>query len=199
MAFKIQDIKGALKFGGARPTLFQVSITKTEFSTLRTIAPFMIQSTQIPSSSITSIDVPYFGRKIKVAGDRTFDTWSVTILNDEDFALRHIFEEWHNRINSLYTNINQYGSAAPAEYKTDAHVIQYSKAPGTDGKKDPLRVYMFSGIFPTDISPIELDWGSTDTIETFSVTFAYDFFEVVGGSTETIQQTGSTFTDFSNA
>lgn len=195
MAFSIADITGKLKYGGARPTLFQVSMTKSDFTDLKNFAPFFIQSTQIPSSTITAIEVPYFGRKIKVAGDRTFDTWTVNIMNDEDFKLRHIFESWHNKINSLYTNLNTYGSAAPANYKTDAYVIQYSKSSGgsTTNPGSPLRVYQFSGIFPTDISPIDLDWSSTDQIETFSVTFAYDYFEVVSGSTGNIGQSSSSF------
>lgn len=195
MAFSIADITGKLRYGGARPTLFQVSMTKSDFTDLKNFAPFFIQSTSIPSSTISSIEVPYFGRKIKVAGDRTFDSWQVTVMNDEDFKLRHIFESWHNKINSLYTNLNTYGTSAPSNYKSDAYVVQYSKSPGGTGQGQPLRVYMFSGIFPTDISPIELDWSSTDQIETFSVTFAYDYFEVVSGSTGTIGQSQSNFNE----
>lgn len=207
MAFSISEITGKLKKGGARPTLFQVVMSKTDFPDLRNLSPFFIQSAQIPSSTITAIEVPYFGRKIKVAGDRTFDTWTVTILNDEDFALRHIFETWHNKINSLYSNQNLYDSAAPSNYKTDATVTQFSKTgppqpnplggeavPTTGNDAGALRTYMFSGLFPTEISPIDLSWDATDQIESFSVTFAYDYFEVVSGSTGTIGQSGSEYT-----
>lgn len=183
MAFRIGDIRANLRLGGARPTLFQIEITSPFDADLNQIAPFMVQSTQIPSSSISAIEVPYFGRKIKVAGDRNFDVWSINVMNDEDFKVRHAMERWHNAINSLSGNLNQTGSSAPANYKAQALVKQYSKA----NESTPIRVYKFNGIFPTDISTIDLDWNATDTIETFAVTFAYDWHEVVSGNTGLVQ------------
>lgn len=179
MAFKINDIRANLKLGGARPTLFQIELTSPFDSDLNQIAPFMVQATQLPSSTIGAIEVPYFGRKIKVAGDRTFDTWTINVMNDEDFKVRHAMERWHNAINSLSGNLNQTGSSAPNNYKSQALVKQYGKA---DDQR-PIREYKFYGIFPTDISTIDLDWNSTDTIEMFSVTFAYDWHEITGGTT----------------
>lgn len=183
MAFKINDIRANLKLGGARPTLFQIELTSPFDSDLNQIAPFMVQATQIPSSTIGAIEVPYFGRKIKVAGDRTFDTWTINVMNDEDFKVRHAMERWHNAINSLSGNLNQTGSSAPNNYKSQAIVKQYAKS---DDQR-PIREYKFYGIFPTDISTIDLDWNSTDTIEMFSVTFAYDWHDVTGGSTGLVQ------------
>lgn len=182
MAFRINDIVANLKFGGARPTLFQVEITSPFDSDLNQIAPFMVQTTQIPSSTISAIEVPYFGRKIKVAGDRTFEPWTINILNDEDFKIRHYMERWHDQMNSLAGNLNQTGTSAPAQYKSQALVKQYGKS---DADR-PIREYAFYGIFPTDISTIDLDWADTDRIETFSVTFAYDYHEITGGTTGTI-------------
>ena len=106
MAYSINDIRANLRLGGARPTLFQVELTSPFDPELNQIAPFMIQASSMPGSSIAPIEVPYFGRKVRVAGDRTFEPWSVQVMNDEDFKVRHAIETWHNRINSLSGNLN---------------------------------------------------------------------------------------------
>jgi hypothetical protein len=118
---------------------------------------------------------------MKVAGDRTFENWNVQIYNDEDFKIRHAMETWHNRINSLRRNINETGSARPDAYKTDAEVLQYAKVGGA-----PIRRYKYFGLFPVSISEIELAWEAQNQIQIFSVQFAYDYYEVVGGSTGTV-------------
>ena len=183
MAFRINDMITNLTGGGARPTLFQVELTSPFDNDLNTIAPFMVQSTAIPASTVSAIEVPYFGRKIKVAGDRTFDTWNINVMNDENFKVRHYMERWHNAVNNLSQNYNTTGSPAPSNYKSTAFVKQYGKS----NPDRPIRVYKFYNIFPTDISTIDLDWIATDTIETFSVTFAYDWYEIVSGNTGTVQ------------
>jgi len=181
MSFAVNDIRSNLKLGGARPTLFQVRLTSNFTSDLANIASFMIQATSLPGSTIAPIEIPYWGRKIKVAGDRTFDDWSVQVMNDEDFKVRHALETWHNKINSLRGNINTTASASPSNYKFQAEVSQYSKIGGI------VRTYTFYGLFPTQISPIELNWDSTNQIETFQVNFAYDWFEVTSpGNTGTL-------------
>jgi hypothetical protein len=181
MAYSINDIRANLRLGGARPTLFQVEITSPFDADLNQIAPFMIQASSIPGSSIAPIEVPYFGRKIRVAGDRTFEPWSVQVMNDEDFKVRHALETWHNRINSLSGNLNTTTSSSPTNYKSQAKVKQYSKAGGA-----PIREYEFFGLFPTEITPIDVNWNDTDTIETFQVTWVYDYYEVTGGNTGTL-------------
>jgi hypothetical protein len=173
MAFSVNEIKSKLKFGGARPTLFQVTISSPFDSILGQIAPFFIQASTLPGSSIAPIEVPYFGRKIRVAGDRTFEPWSVTVMNDEDFAVRHSLETWHNKINSLVGNLNSTG--APSQYKVQAEIQQFSKIGG-----NAIRTYKFSGMFPTEISAIDVNWADTDAIEMFQVTFMYDYYEVLG-------------------
>lgn len=175
MAFRINDMITNLKYGGARPTLFQVEITSPFDRDLNTIAPFMVQASQLPGSTINAIEVPYFGRKIKVAGDRTFENWSINVINDEDFKVRHAMERWHNQINSLRNNTAGSNAAAPSQYKNDAVVKQYGRG-NTD---TPIRVYKFFNIFPIDISAIDVDWNATDQIENFNVTFAFDWFEVI--------------------
>jgi hypothetical protein len=177
MAFNVNEIRSQLTLGGARNSLFQVTIQNPANSVADIKVPFMVQTAQIPASSLGTIEVPYFGRKIKLAGDRTFADWTVTIINDEDFLIRNAMEQWSNTINSLQGNVRGFGAASPLLYKAQAQVIQYSKT-GL-----PIRTYQFNGIYPTDISAIDLDWNTTDQIETFQVTFAYDWWEVSGGIT----------------
>lgn len=177
MPFDINNIRAGLALGGARPTLFEVQFTNPVSSLGDRAAPLLCRAASLPESNINPVEVPYFGRKIRVAGDRTFEPWTVTILNDEDFAIRHALELWHNQINSLESNLNKNSTSAPSQYKSTALVTQYGKS-GT-----ALRRYKFIGLFPTMISPIELDWEQTDTIENYSVTFSYDWYGVDGGNT----------------
>lgn len=174
MAFSINEIKSQLTYGGARPNLFQVRIdTKNSIADLK--VPFMVQAAQIPSSNLGTIRVPYFGRQLKLAGDRTFEPWTVSVINDEDFKVRNALEEWSNRINRLQANVRSLD-----RYKSDATVTQFAK----DGSV--IREYRFVGIFPTLVSQIELNWGDVDNYESFQVQFEYDFWEVVGGNTGTL-------------
>lgn len=181
MAFRIQDIKSALEFGGARPSLFNVTLQlpsalnvegKDLFS--RKIS-FLCNAASLPPSTISPIEVAYFGRKIKVAGNRTFPEWSLTIINDEDFALRNAFEAWMGAINGHSTNLRNSGaSSSPQSYKTDAIVKQFAK----DSETTPIRKYKFQGLFPTEVSPIEVNWSSENEIETFTVQLQYDLWEL---------------------
>ena len=172
MAFNINDMRSQLVYGGARQNLFQVRINNPANASGDLKTPFMVQGAQIPESQLGVIPVFYFGRQMKLAGDRTFGDWTVTVINDEDFLIRNAMEEWSNRINRLERNIRDIN-----RYKTNATVIQYAK----DGTA--IREYKFDGIFPSIISPIELDWATTDQIESFQVTFTYDYWTVSGGTT----------------
>jgi hypothetical protein len=172
MAFNINEMRSQLVYGGARQNLFQVRINNPANASGDLKTPFMVQAAQIPESQLGVIPVFYFGRQMKLAGDRTFGDWTVTIINDEDFLIRNAMEEWSNRINRLERNVRDIN-----RYKTNATVIQYAK----DGT--PIREYRFDGIFPSVISPIELDWGNQDQIESFQVTFTYDYWTVSGGTT----------------
>lgn len=179
MAYAINDIRSRLRLGGARPTLFRVRLnTPSRIGGDLSDSPFMIQASSLPGSTIAPIEVPYFGRKIRLAGDRTFEPWSVTVMNDENFKIRQVMEQWHNRINSLQGNLNTTGGAEPENYKAQADIDQFSKAGG-----NPIRTYRFYGLFPTEISPIDVNWNDTDQIELFQVTFVYDWYEVVDGNT----------------
>jgi hypothetical protein len=176
MAFNINDLRSQLTFGGAKPSLFQVQITNPANGGADIKVPFMVKAAAIPSSSMSTIEVPYFGRRIKVAGDRTFAEWTVTVINDEDFLIRNAMEQWMASIKSHQGNITSFASASPLQYKAQAQITQYSKT-GV-----PLRVYNFNGLFPTEISAIEMNWEAS-AIEEFTVTFQYDWWNVSGGVT----------------
>jgi hypothetical protein len=172
MAFNINTIRQELRGGGARQNLFEVLITikgATRANEASNKTLFMCQAAQLPSSQVGTIQVPYFGRFLKLAGDRTFDPWTVTIINDEDFLIRNAMEEWSNGINLLQANEREL-----VEYKSTAQVTQYSKT-GT-----AIRTYNFEGIFPSAVSSIDLGWDQNDAIETFQVEFQYDYFTVSG-------------------
>jgi len=136
----------------------------------------MVKAAAVPSFSLGRVEVPYFGRKIPFAGDRIWEDWNTTVINDEDHIVKNALEEWQNVINAFRRNINQSG-ANPNAYKSQAIVTHYGK----DGSE--LRVYQLEGVWPAYISQIDLGWEMSDTIEEFNVTWAYDSLEVVGGST----------------
>ena len=177
MAFNINDIRSQLVLGGARPSLFQVIISNPVNPIADLKLPFLCKTAQLPASTLGTIEVPYFGRKLKLAGDRKFDAWTVTIINDEDFLVRNAMEQWNNYIQLYQSNITALGSSAPSLYKSQATVTQFGK----DGSE--LRTYQFNGIFPETITPIDLQWATVDEIEEFQVSFQYDTFEILGGPT----------------
>lgn len=181
MAFNINEIRAKLALGGARPNLFRVRLTlPSGVGGDVSDAEFLIQASALPASTISAIEIPYFGRRVKIAGDREFENWSISVMNDENFKIRHAMEQWHNRINSLSGNVNTIG-ANPSAYKSDImYVDQYSKAGGNPGG-NIIRSYQFFGVFPLSIGEIELNWEPSATIETFPVTFSYDWYQISGG------------------
>ena len=172
MAFAIRDIRSQLEFGGARPALFNLQITNPVDQGADTKLTFMARAGQIPASTLGVVEVGYFGRKVKIAGDRTFAEWTVTIVNDEDFLIRNAMEEWMSAINLHEGNERNFGTAAPSLYKSQGDVKQYSKAGSA------IRNYAFTGLWPTEVSTIDLDWNTTDVIEEFTVTFQYDYWKI---------------------
>jgi hypothetical protein len=177
MAFNINEIKSQLVGGGARQSLFSVQFNNPANGVANIKIPFMVRTSSIPESKLGNITVPYFGRKINLAGDRSFSDWNVTVINDEDFLIRNAMEQWSNQINSFEGNLRTFGGSSPLLYKSDAVVSQYGKT------GEVIREYTFRGIYPGDVSNIELDWEATDRIEEFRVTFMYDYWEVTGGTT----------------
>jgi hypothetical protein len=182
MAHSIQDFKTALKGGGARPNLFEVVLTDfpggaefdaNEFSVL-------CKAANLPASNIASIDVPFRGRIFKVAGDRTFDTWAITVINDEDFKIRTAMEAWMQYVGQYADGS---GATDPNDYMRDVLVKQLKRLPsvvsGNAAVGTGLEVakqYKFYSIFPTNISAIDLSYDTADTIEEFTVEFQVQYW-----------------------
>ena len=174
MAFNIEQFKSNFGDGGARPNLFKVRLNfPNTVGQIASSGAFLIRAAQIPSSTIAQVDVPYFGRQVRVAGNRTFEPWTVTVLNSEDFDVRNALERWMNTINS---HRNNSGAASTGEYKANAYVDHYGKS--GDGAK--IAEYEFVGLFPTELSTVELAWDSNDVIEEFTCTFAFDYWQHAG-------------------
>ena len=184
----IQEFRSRMTGGGARSNLFEVEITFPDGlgineSLVSDKVPFLVKAAEIPASNLGNIPVPYRGRVLPIAGDRTFDPWTVTVINDTDFLIRDAMEKWSNSINDIQT---AQGQINPEEYQTSARVFQKSRlgeGPG-DTEKD-LRIYKFEGIYPNVVSSIPLDFGATDQIEEFQVTFNYLFWETEATSQAT--------------
>ena len=188
--FNINSFRAnGLRQGGARPTQFSV-----RFDTLPPgvgqgdIAiqlEYLIRSASLPENELGRVEVPFFGRKIKFAGDREFADWQVTVMNDEDFKARSMFENWSNKMNALISNRMDPALGDETAYKVDAMVFQYGKmGPGNDA--GIIRSYKFVGIWPSVVSAIDVDWDATNMIETFDVRLVYDYFEPIdfGGGEE---------------
>lgn len=170
--FGINEFKSRFVGGGARPSLFQIHITNpiTGLGDLST--PLNAYSTSIPEETVPNFNLYYFGREIKYSGNRTFSDWTVEFYNDETFDVRNAMEMWMNAINGHESNRRSY----PQQYKAQAQVFQYAQ----DGNRI-LKEYTFEGLFPINVSPIQLSWES-DNIERFSVTFAYDLWKANGST-----------------
>lgn len=175
MAFNVAEFRSQMVGDGARPNLFQVTLTFPTIATNSAQASqkttFMAKSSQLPGSTIGQIPVYYFGRELKFAGNRTFTDWSLQVINDEDFVVRNSLESWMNSINSHTTNVRNPAALSAAGYTVDAIVTQYSKT----GQE--LKSYKFVGVFPIDVAAVDLDWGNQDTIEEYGVTFAFQYWE----------------------
>jgi hypothetical protein len=173
MAFNVFEFRSQMQGDGARPNLFEVQLTfptAVNPGAANKKLTFMCKTASLPGSTIGHVPVFYFGRETKLAGNRTFPEWTLSILNDEDFAVRNAFEKWMNGINRHVSNVRDLWAGNSLGYSTQGLVKQYSKT------GDVLKQYTFEGIFPVDISQIDLDWGSNDTIEEYSVTLAYQYF-----------------------
>lgn len=187
----ISDFKSKLIGGGARSNLFEVDVTFPAGITLNLQGEgtsafdsdnfrFLCKSAALPASNVTPIEIPFRGRVLKVAGDRTFDTWTVTVINDENFNHRRAFETWMQ-------NVAQYGDHSgktnPSDYMGSATVYQLgrsgSKGQTVSSTSDSAKIlaqYKFIDIFPTTVSDIALSYDTTDSIEEFTVDFQVQYF-----------------------
>ena len=190
MSFSINGFRSNLIGGGARPSLFEVSLSFPTLTSITTTvisddtdavttipqSKFLIKGASIPASTVGTYDVSFHGKQVKIAGDRTFETWDTTIINDEGFEIRHKLENWMELIQNhkLNTRSEALGTVTyegeNADYKQDITVTQYSK------QGSSLRQYKFIGAFPTTLSAIALDWGTSE-IEEFTCSWTYDRWE----------------------
>ena len=194
MAIKtLSQFKSRLSTGGARPNLFEATLyfpqDMVSFwpNTEQEDFQFFCKATSMPASSIGVVDVPFRGRILKVAGDRTFEPWTVTVINEENFAIREAFENWSNRINNLITGT---GDQSPQAYMGYGEIRQLSRAIGdrfagddenlTASRQAVKKVYRVHDIWPSEIGSIDLSYDSSDAIEEFSVTFQVEYITTDG-------------------
>ena len=173
----ISDFKSRLSGGGARPNLFEVELAFPDAVAIDNDvlqkARFLVKAAALPASNIAPIEIPFRGRILKIAGDRTFETLTITVINDTDFSIRSAFEKWMNVINKMS---DATGQVDPEEYQKDAVVKQLDR----DGSV--LRSYKFWDIFPTNISTIDLSYETTDTIQEFTVELQVQWWEAYKGT-----------------
>lgn len=176
---KITDFKSKLTGGGARANLFEVVMSFPDAAQPGSVVldkiRFLAKAANLPASNVANIEVPFRGRVLKIAGDRTFDTWTITVINDTDFSIRSAFENWMNKMNRVSDNT---GLTNPADYQSDAFVYQLDRNGGT------LRQYHFYDVFPTQVTPIELSYDAQG-IEEFQVELQVQWWEAVKGNAET--------------
>ena len=167
----INDFKAKLAGGGARANQFKVTMPFPGYAQvggeIEDLA-FLCRSTQIPGMEVANINVPFRGRSIKIAGDRTIPAWSVTVFNDTDFKLRNAFERWQNGINNMTDNE---GLTNPVDYQVDAFVDHLDRNGNT------VKSYTLRGLYPQNINPIDLTYDEATAIEEFTVAFEYQYFE----------------------
>ena len=187
----LSNFKSRLEGGGARPNLFEVTLpafpgaaedfwgegedeSNTKFS-------FLCKAAQLPASTVASVPVAFRGRELKVAGERTFDPWTVTVINDENFALRTAFEQWMNKLSKLN---DATGVTNPGSYMVNANVKQLGRGfqaeseSNTGSNTSVLRTYEFYDIWPSNVSAIELSYDTTNTVEEFQVEFQVQYFSI---------------------
>ena len=175
---KITDFKSKLSGGGARSNLFEVELSfpgavpVDGLNDILNKARFLVKSAALPASNIAPVEVPFRGRILKIAGDRSFETWTITVINDTDFSIRSAFEKWMNIINRVSDNT---GITNPADYQADAYIYQLDRSGET------LRKYHFYDIFPTQVTAIELSYDQPG-IQDFQVELQVLYWEAVKGN-----------------
>ena len=185
----IDKFKSRISGGIARPNLFEVvlatpdGVVDTDVNDFGIKSRFLVKAAALPASNIAPISVPFRGRTLKIAGDRTFDEWTVTVINDTDFAIRSSFERWMNSMSKVSDNA---GNVNPEDYTRDAYVYQLGRAPVAAGSQSSdqnlpiLRTYKFYSVFPTNVSQIDLSYDQSDAVEEFTVTLQVQWWEADG-------------------
>lgn len=170
---RVTDFVANFQGGGARPNLYNVIMTfpfGTTANTTATKLSYTCRTASLPSSNMGIAMVPYMGRQVKIAGDKVFDDWTITVVNDADFVVRDAFERWLDRINGHMSNIAARGWSNPLNYLARAEIIQL------DREDRDLKKYTMEGIFPTSVSEIQMGYDQNDMVEEFSVTLAVNYW-----------------------
>lgn len=176
MAFSAEQFRSKLEFGGQRPNLFEVSITFPNSANVDEEFTFMCRSSSTPGMTVGVVQVPYFGRFVNFAGDRTFDDWSVQVINDEDFLVRNAFEKWQDAMNLVRhgtqrTDATGISAGAGQGFYSTAKITQFGKGGNV------TKIFTLKNAFPFQIGPMDLAWDNNDQVQLFDATFRYDFFE----------------------
>ena len=167
----INEFKSRLRGGGARANQFKVTLPFPGYASVggeTSDLAFLCSATALPGQTVGQVAIPFRGRVLNIAGDRTFEPWTITVLNDTDFKLYRAFERWMNGINNMTDNE---GIANPADYQVDGFIDHLDRNGST------LKSYTYRGLFPTALAGIDLNYATNDAIEEFSVTFNYQYFE----------------------
>ena len=167
----INEFKSRLRGGGARANQFKVTLPFPGYAAVggeTSDLAFLCSATALPGQTVGQVAIPFRGRVLNIAGDRTFEPWTITVLNDTDFKLYRAFERWMNGINNMTDNE---GIANPADYQVDGFVDQLDRNGNT------LKSYTYRGLYPEVLANIPLNYSTNDTIESFDVTFRYQYFE----------------------
>ena len=191
----IDKFKSRLSGGIARPNLFEVvlafpdGVVDASVNDLDAKSRFLVKAAALPASNITPINVPFRGRVLKIAGDRTFDEWTITVINDTDFSIRSSFERW---MNSMAKVSDTSGNTNPADYTRDASVYQLGRSAVAPNSQESaqnmpiLRTYKFYSVFPTNISQMDLSYDQPDSIEEFTVTLQVQWWEAAGNGGDVV-------------
>ena len=185
----IDKFKSRLTGGIARPNLFEVVLAFPDGAVDASVADidpksrFLVKAAALPASNIAPITVPFRGRQLKIAGDRTFDEWQITVINDSDFAIRSSFERW---MNSKAKVSDTSGNTNPEDYTRDAYVYQLGRSAVTPNSQESasnmpiLRTYKFYSVFPTQVSQLDLSYDNSDAVEEFTVNLQVQWWEAAG-------------------
>ncbi len=197
----LDSFKAMMTGGGARSNLFEIELDWPASTKLDTRGNFdlrtrmLVKAASLPASTISNIAIPFRGRQLKIAGDRTFEPWSITVINDIDFDIRNSFERWMNLMNKHEDNA---GLTDPTEYQKNIIVRQLGKSQvggnmSTIDETIPvLKEYQFRGVFPTTVSSIDLSYENTDSIEEFTVELEYQWYDSLNGTSDSILGTSKT-------
>ena len=177
MAFNVPTFRSKLIADGARQNLFEITLPFPAVSGAASqtqYLAFMCKAASLPPEEIGVVPVPYFGRQIKVPGNRTFPEWSMTVINDEGFLLRNAFEKWSNALDGHVGNLrNPAALIGPNGYAVDITINQYGKT------GNQIMQYVLRNAWPSAVSPQDLAWDANDQIQEFQVTIQYDYWENV--------------------